>query len=370
MRAARSTTYFAALLSSSNPSSCFTTSFSPQQHTTLSFAFPKPTSFTTIITNNPSITTISKRQYHSNCQRRRMHRNNNNFQQHSNIYTTTTYRGRALFATTAQSFDWNHVPSIGSTQDEAKRKLSEDSTADNSSNFRFAISASEQTLGRGTNGRTWVSNQGNVYLTVALPWDSLPVPVTLLPLKVGCIIVQNVKQILSKSNAKVTLKWPNDVLINEQKVAGVLIEIGSDAQDNNYFLVGIGINVVSAPEVPTSGAQRGRKATYIRQHMDDDNTDDEAMISLSEDLARNVATQLFQWIDEHDTHNSINANDISAQLIQEWKQHVDNWGKKLIMRDDADGDFATVVPIDVEMDGQLRVRDRFGNEKLLCADYL
>jgi len=297
-----------------------------------------------------------------------MHRNNNF---HSNIYTTT-YRGRALFAT--QSFDWSHVPSIGSTQDEAKRKLSEDSTADSSSNFRFAISASEQTLGRGTNGRTWVSNQGNVYLTVVLPWDSLPVPVTLLPLKVGCIIVQNVKQILRKSNAKVTLKWPNDVLINEQKVAGVLIEIGSDAQNNNYFLVGIGINVVSAPEVPTSGAQRGRKATCIRQYMEDgttDNTDEEMMISLSEDLARNVATQLFQWIDDHDKQKqNVNTNGISAQLIQEWKQHVDNWGKKLIMRDDVDGDFATVVPIDVEMDGQLRVRDRFGNEKLLCADYL
>ena len=174
----------------------------------------------------------------------------------------------------------------------------------------------------------------------------------------------------SKTDAKVTLKWPNDVLIDEQKVAGVLIEIGTDAQNNNFFLVGIGINVISAPNVPSSGAQRGRKATCIRQYMEDE---DDAIVSISEDLARRVATQLYQWIDgaaQQDITANQNGNASAEQLIQEWKQYVDNWGKKLVMRDDADGEFATVMPIDIEMDGQLRVRDRFGNEKLLCADYL
>ena len=179
MRAARPTTYFAALLSSNT--SCITNSFSPPTTAPLVAVFTK-SQRTTNTDTIPIL--ISKRHYHN----RRMHARSNTHPYNNNF---TTYRGRALYATQEPSFDWNHIPSISSTQDEAKRRLSEDNTTS-----RFAISASEQTLGRGTSGRTWVSNQGNVYLTVVLPWDSLPVPVTLLPLKVGCIIAQNVRQIL------------------------------------------------------------------------------------------------------------------------------------------------------------------------------
>ena len=91
-------------------------------------------------------------------------------------------------------FEFTHLESVQSTQDEAKRRLLEGSYSDIP--LKFAISAEEQTLGRGTNGRTWIGNSGNMFLTIAFPYDCLPVPVTLLPLKVGSIVASRIKEIL------------------------------------------------------------------------------------------------------------------------------------------------------------------------------
>merc|ERR1712137_1095620 len=59
----------------------------------------------------------------------------------------------------------------------------------------------------------------------------------------------------------IKLKWPNDVLIHDRKVAGLLIEMEKD-----YFLIGIGVNVASSPMVPTAGGERGRPATSLAIH--------------------------------------------------------------------------------------------------------
>ena len=89
--------------------------------------------------------------------------------------------------------EYNHVSSIDSTQDEARRILE---GRDNDNDLKIAVSAAEQTLGRGTNGRNWIGNKGNMFLTIAFPFDCLPVPVTLLPLKVGSIIAAEVRKVL------------------------------------------------------------------------------------------------------------------------------------------------------------------------------
>ena len=93
----------------------------------------------------------------------------------------------------SMNFEFTHLESVKSTQDEAKRILSEQS-----SSMKFALSAGKQNLGRGTNGRTWIGKSGNMFLTIALPFDSLPVSVTLLPLKVGSVVASRIKQILGR----------------------------------------------------------------------------------------------------------------------------------------------------------------------------
>ena len=101
-----------------------------------------------------------------------------------------------------------------------------------------------------------------MFLTVALPFSELKLrPVTLLPLRVGTLIAPQIASRLAAPHGRrVALKWPNDVLIGEDKVSGVLIEM-----DGDDLLVGIGVNLRYAPDVPTSGADRGAERRRCRR---------------------------------------------------------------------------------------------------------
>eukprot|EP00607_Mallomonas_marina_P008325 CAMPEP_0182418322 /NCGR_PEP_ID=MMETSP1167-20130531/2787_1 /TAXON_ID=2988 /ORGANISM="Mallomonas Sp, Strain CCMP3275" /LENGTH=337 /DNA_ID=CAMNT_0024592481 /DNA_START=202 /DNA_END=1215 /DNA_ORIENTATION=+ len=156
---------------------------------------------------------------------------------------------------------------VSSTMDTAKEIIKNTSSTD-----VFAVITKEQTSGRGTRGRTWMSSYGNLMMTVVFKVSSVPVPITLMPLRIGTLIARVIEAELSTSTSTSTftnplqmshvkLKWPNDILINSDKVCGILIEI-----ENDSVLVGIGCNVVSAPSIQDTMLHNGRSATYVLQH--------------------------------------------------------------------------------------------------------
>lgn len=103
--------------------------------------------------------------------------------------------------------------------------------------------AEAQTAGRGRAGRVWHSEPGAT-LTFSLAWKfNLPAQALLgLPLAVGVVIAET----LAEFGIDLRLKWPNDVLRNGKKVAGVLIETanaGNSAQQQVWAVIGIGINL-------------------------------------------------------------------------------------------------------------------------------
>lgn len=112
------------------------------------------------------------------------------------------------------SFVW--LDQTPSTQEEARKRLPLPVGVE-----VLAVGAGVQTQGRGTRGRTWISKPGNLFITVVLPVARVPVPLSLTPLRVGVVVAQ---AIAATTHAPVQLKWPNDVLVNQEKVAGVLIE--------------------------------------------------------------------------------------------------------------------------------------------------
>jgi BirA family biotin operon repressor/biotin-[acetyl-CoA-carboxylase] ligase len=100
-----------------------------------------------------------------------------------------------------------------------------------------AVLAQEQTQGRGRAGRTWVAEPGaSLCLSIGLPLDCSEMP--FLPLCVGVGIAQSLQSL----GVGVSLKWPNDVLIQGQKLAGVLCEGGQSTQ-GGFTVVGIGLNI-------------------------------------------------------------------------------------------------------------------------------
>jgi BirA family biotin operon repressor/biotin-[acetyl-CoA-carboxylase] ligase len=103
------------------------------------------------------------------------------------------------------------------------------------------IISEEQTAGRGRLGRPWQANKNeNLMFSIVLRPNVAPDALNLLPLFVGVAIAEAVER---TTRLKVECKWPNDLLINKKKCAGILIE-GSVKQNMvEYVVIGVGLNV-------------------------------------------------------------------------------------------------------------------------------
>jgi BirA family biotin operon repressor/biotin-[acetyl-CoA-carboxylase] ligase len=108
------------------------------------------------------------------------------------------------------------------------------------------ILAAEQTGGRGRRGRPWRSPRGNFYATFATQPNETPNLVALrsfvaaLSLREACIVVTGL-------DAGFALKWPNDVLLNGGKLAGILLESSGAGDRITHLSIGFGVNLLSAP---------------------------------------------------------------------------------------------------------------------------
>jgi BirA family transcriptional regulator, biotin operon repressor / biotin---[acetyl-CoA-carboxylase] ligase len=111
----------------------------------------------------------------------------------------------------------------------------------------LVIQALRQTAGRGRQGRTWDSPEGNLYASILLrPRCSLQ-EAGHYSFVTALAIYDAVRAFLPKANIK--LKWPNDVLVNGKKISGALLEAAPVEQDVvAWLIVGIGINVLHHPE--------------------------------------------------------------------------------------------------------------------------
>ncbi|MFA7594635.1 MAG: bifunctional biotin--[acetyl-CoA-carboxylase] ligase/biotin operon repressor BirA [Thiohalobacteraceae bacterium] len=98
-----------------------------------------------------------------------------------------------------------------------------------------------QTAGRGRRGRDWVSPFGeNLYLSVLWRFASGPAAIAGLSLVVGVAVARALRGV---TGADIGLKWPNDLLWQGRKLAGILIDLAGEAGGPSYAVIGIGINV-------------------------------------------------------------------------------------------------------------------------------
>lgn len=121
---------------------------------------------------------------------------------------------------------------IDSTQIEAKKPIYKPGDV---------IIAETQTASYGRRGRSWIAPPGNLYTTMVEEWHGVE-QLSWLGYAVGLALFDVVQPLLIR-NTKLRLKWPNDLLINEQKMTGILLEV-----ENNHLLIGIGMNISVTPE--------------------------------------------------------------------------------------------------------------------------
>ncbi|WP_434063230.1 biotin--[acetyl-CoA-carboxylase] ligase [Gemmobacter denitrificans] len=110
------------------------------------------------------------------------------------------------------------------------------------------VIAGEQTAGRGRRGRGWSSPRGNFYGSLVMQPDGAPDRAALrsfiaaLALHQTCVALTGLPQ-------SFTLKWPNDVLLNGGKLAGILLESAGQGGRIGHLVIGIGVNLIAAPTV-------------------------------------------------------------------------------------------------------------------------
>lgn len=109
------------------------------------------------------------------------------------------------------------------------------------------ILAGLQTAGRGRRARPWVSPRGNFHGTLVLKPSGPPELVALRSFA-AALALRDALVALTGLAASFTLKWPNDVLLNGGKLAGILLESQGLGGANPVLCIGIGVNLIAAPD--------------------------------------------------------------------------------------------------------------------------
>jgi len=105
------------------------------------------------------------------------------------------------------------------------------------------VIAEEQTAGRGRDGRTWHSPAGGVWLGLLL--RPARTELAAVPIRAGLALAEAVDGLLGRPETR--LKWPNDVLLGDRKLAGILCEGRWQGSGLQWLALGVGVNVCNVP---------------------------------------------------------------------------------------------------------------------------
>lgn len=196
------------------------------------------------------------------------------------------------------------LDSVGSTNDEAKRLAREGAEEGT------LVWAREQTAGRGRQGRDWVSPRGNLYLSLVLR-PECPASEAAQLAFVTCLGVGGMLGAFAAPLVPMTYKWPNDVLLGGRKVAGVLLEAEGKGDGLEFLVVGVGVNLASAPK------DARHPATDLRSEAESPVTPEEAL----ESFARQFLAWVSRW-----------TNDGFAPVREAWLARAAHLGKEIEVR--------------------------------------
>lgn len=127
-----------------------------------------------------------------------------------------------------------YFDSIASTNNYAK-SISDSELSD------FLVVSDTQTLGKGRRGRNWISPPGvGVWMSLCVRPDIRIENASMITLIMAVSLCDAIKELYSLDPE---IKWPNDIVLNQKKISGILTEMGSDMDGIKYIISGVGINV-------------------------------------------------------------------------------------------------------------------------------
>lgn len=231
--------------------------------------------------------------------------------------------------------------SVGSTNDEAK------ALADADAGHGEVVVAEAQTEGRGRRGRGWVSPpRRNVAFSVILRPDELP-PSRAPELTLVAAVA--VCDALRHSGVQAGIKWPNDVLVGERKIAGILTEMSAESDRVHWVVVGVGVNVNARQEdFPPELRREATSLLLERGHP--------APRAL---FLAACLSALEGWYDRH-------AEEGFAPIRQAWRERSVTLGREVAVR--TDGADVAGLAEDIDETGALLVRTPSGLVRVTSGD--
>lgn len=211
------------------------------------------------------------------------------------------------------------------------------------------VLADAQSAGKGRRGRVWASPAGcNLYCSVVLRPRIMPHEAPQLTFLSAVAVARAIE---STSGLAARIKWPNDVLIAESKVAGLLNEMSAETDGINFIILGIGVNLnMTANQFP-SELRYPAKSLFLESGTKVNRTRfAAALLNELDDLYRTFIRSGFD------------------PVRQEWQQRSNASGRMVVVSDgDSEIDRGSFAGID--LDGALLLLDENGvHHRILCGD--
>lgn len=207
----------------------------------------------------------------------------------------------------------------------------------------LAVLAHVQTKGRGSRGRNWNSPSGNCYLSALLRPGGKIAQAGIWPL-IASLAVSDALSALLPNPSRLTLKWPNDVLLGGNKICGILLDLSADPDGTlRWVIIGPGTNLVVAPVLPD------RQAACLR--------DEGIEPPTPEIFARSLLAAIGHWHDQP-----------RAQIHAAWLARAHPIGTQLNIRyagQELRGTFAGLSP-----EGYLLLRTESGIRTISSGEVL
>jgi BirA family biotin operon repressor/biotin-[acetyl-CoA-carboxylase] ligase len=242
---------------------------------------------------------------------------------------TTSYMGNEI----------HHFKKVESTNDVAKN-LAEEGAEEGT-----IVIAEQQTRGKARHGKPWLSPEGGVWMTMVLHPQVAPSKAPLLTLVTGVAVAKTIDDAFQ---IDIGIKWPNDILIGDRKVCGILTEAKSDSGKLEYVVVGIGIDLnVDVDKFP---ADLRTGATSLKNEMD-------------KELEGAILVQKFLKIFEELYEDF--KNDKFPEILSEWRKMSKTIGKNVEVR--KTGRIVRGEAVGINKDGKLILELEDGTLRKIMA---
>lgn len=234
---------------------------------------------------------------------------------------------------------------LESTMDQAKKLVKKEAP------HLSAVIAEYQTLGRGRLARQWFSQKGGLWFTIILRPEIPPPFAYIYNFAASLCFAGTLKEMF---DLKVSVKWPNDLLIGEKKLAGFLSEMATRGDMVEYINIGIGININNEPEKmePRAislknvlGKQVARKAVL-------------------ETFLENFETLIHRELDPFLKRSGTSRpQDACRRVIDKWKKQTATIGSRV--RVETLNDVYEGLAVDVDETGALIIKDSRGDMRTI-----